>query len=216
MDDRSDRWGLPRVLDPCSGSRMMWFDRAHPDVIFGDRRRETLTVTDHSHGNASGTRTICIDPDTLLDFRALPYAEGTFALVAFDPPHLVRAGPRSWLAAKYGKLGDDWRNDLRQGIRRVLPRVGQRRRARVQVERDTGEAARGAGADASCAAVRQHQRQEGRHALDGVHEAEGDRRCLTTARCWRPPRDRRPERRPPVQPMLAPGRVPDTAGVRAR
>ena len=49
-----------RVLDPCCGGRMMWFDRAHPDVVFGDRRTETLTVTDNSRGNASGTRTIRI------------------------------------------------------------------------------------------------------------------------------------------------------------
>jgi hypothetical protein len=52
----------------------------------------------------------------LMDFRALPFAEGSFRLVAFDPPHLMRAGPRSWLAAKYGKLSDDWRDDLRQGF----------------------------------------------------------------------------------------------------
>lgn len=106
----------PRVLDPCCGSRMMWFDPQHPDVIFGDRRSETMTVTDNSRGNASGVRTIRIAPDTLLDFRALPYQDGTFRLVAFDPPHLVTAGPRSWLAAKYGKLSKDWRDDLRAGF----------------------------------------------------------------------------------------------------
>lgn len=107
---------MKRVLDPCCGSKMMWFDRAHPDVVFGDRRAEELTVTDNSRGNASGLRTIRIEPDTLLDFRSLPYPDGTFKLVAFDPPHLVHAGPRSWLAAKYGKLGTDWREDLRQGF----------------------------------------------------------------------------------------------------
>src|SRR5574343_1936878 len=80
--------GSMRVLDPCCGSRMMWFDRAHPDVVFGDRRSETVTVTDNSRGNASGLREIRIEPDTLLDFRALPYRDGTFKLVAFDPPHL--------------------------------------------------------------------------------------------------------------------------------
>ena len=42
------------ILDPCCGSRMMWFDRQNPDVVFGDRRSETLTVTDNSRGNASG------------------------------------------------------------------------------------------------------------------------------------------------------------------
>ena len=105
-----------RVLDPCCGSRMMHFDRAHPDVLFGDQRRETVVVTDRSHGNRSGQRVIRIEPDTLLDFRALPFADGAFHLIAFDPPHLVHAGPRSWLAAKYGRLSADWRSDLRSGF----------------------------------------------------------------------------------------------------
>ncbi len=105
-----------RILDPCCGSRMMWFDRANPDALFGDRRAETLTVTDRSHGREDGTRTFTIAPDTLLDFRVLPFADGQFKLVAFDPPHVERAGPRSWLAAKYGKLSSDWRDDLRAGF----------------------------------------------------------------------------------------------------
>lgn len=95
---------------------MMWLDREHPDVIYGDQRAEIVTVTDRSHGNADGTRTLRIEPDVLLDFRALPYSDESFKLVAFDPPHLVRAGPRSWLAAKYGKLGENWRDDLRAGF----------------------------------------------------------------------------------------------------
>lgn len=104
------------ILDPCCGSRMFWFDRQHPAVVFGDQRRETITVTDRSHGRVDGERTLSIDPDVLLDFRALPYSNESFHLVAFDPPHLVRAGSRSWLAAKYGKLGQDWRDDLRAGF----------------------------------------------------------------------------------------------------
>lgn len=116
-----------RVLDPCCGSRMMWFNRQHPDVVFGDLRSETIVVTDRSKGNASGQRIIRIEPDTNLDFRDLPYPDGAFKLVAFDPPHLVHAGPKSWLAAKYGKLGNDWREDLRAGFSecfRVLDRDG--------------------------------------------------------------------------------------------
>lgn len=104
-----------RVLDPCCGSRMMWFDRRHPDAVFGDRRSETIVVTDRSH-REDGTRTLKIEPNVMLDFRALPYPDATFRLVAFDPPHLVRAGPRSWLAAKYGKLAQDWRDDMREGF----------------------------------------------------------------------------------------------------
>lgn len=94
----------------------MWLNRQNPHVLFGDRRSETITVTDRSHGREHGTRTLTIEPDTLLDFRALPFPDGSFRLIAFDPPHLVRAGPRSWLAAKYGKLSDSWREDLRAGF----------------------------------------------------------------------------------------------------
>ena len=106
----------PPVLDPCCGSRMWWFNKVDERALFGDRRREILTLTDRSHGNADGTRTLRIDPDVTLDFRSLPYPDETFYLVAFDPPHLVRAGSKSWMAAKYGKLGPDWREDLRAGF----------------------------------------------------------------------------------------------------
>lgn len=107
---------MKKILDVCCGSRMMWFNRSHPDAVFGDQRSEVLQVTDNSRGNASGVRVLRVEPDTLLDFRALPFADGQFKLVAFDPPHLVHAGPRSWLAAKYGKLSADWREDIRQGF----------------------------------------------------------------------------------------------------
>jgi hypothetical protein len=78
---------------------MMWFDREHPDVVFGDQRREQHVLCDG--------RTLRIEPDVLLDVRALPYPDNAFRLVAFDPPHLKHAGPKSWLRAKYGVLGDD-------------------------------------------------------------------------------------------------------------
>lgn len=107
---------IKRVLDPCCGSRMFWFDRQHPEVVFGDQRHEVITVTDRSRGNHCGVRTLRIEPDVLLDFRAMPYPDGAFKLVSFDPPHLVQAGPKSWLAAKYGKLSKNWRNDIRAGF----------------------------------------------------------------------------------------------------
>ncbi|AIA76264.1 methyltransferase [Halomonas campaniensis] len=108
------------ILDPCCGGRMMWHNRTNPAVVFGDCRSETITVTDRSHGNADGTRTLVIEPDVLLDFRDLPHPNNSFKLVAFDPPHLCRAGPKSWLAAKYGKLSDNWRDDIRRGFEECL------------------------------------------------------------------------------------------------
>ena len=103
------------VLDPCCGSRMMWFDKSDQRCLFGDRRSETIVVTDRSH-REDGTRELIVAPDMLMDFRDLPFPEASFWHVAFDPPHLVRAGPKSWLAAKYGKLATDWRDDMRAGF----------------------------------------------------------------------------------------------------
>jgi len=93
----------------------LWFDRADQRCLFGDIRHEALTVTDRSNG-PNGTRAIHIHPDMQMDFRHLPFPDASFQVVAFDPPHLVTAGKRSWMAAKYGRLGDDWREDLKRGF----------------------------------------------------------------------------------------------------
>ncbi len=96
------------VLDPCCGSKMMWFDKGDPRVVFGDRREESHTLCDG--------RLLQIDPDMAMDFRALPFADGVFSLVVFDPPHLKQAGKKSWLGLKYGVLGSAWQDDIRQGF----------------------------------------------------------------------------------------------------
>ncbi|MFA6292560.1 MAG: SAM-dependent methyltransferase [Victivallales bacterium] len=105
-----------KILDACCGGRMMWFNRGHQEVLFGDKRSETLTMTDRSHGCTDGTRMLHVNPDVVSDFRQLPFADESFYLVAFDPPHLIRAGQRSWMAAKYGKLGFNWKDDLKAGF----------------------------------------------------------------------------------------------------
>lgn len=107
---------MKAILDPCCGTRMFWFDPQNPAVLFGDARAETVSVTDRSHGKQDGERVLSVAPDLTMDFRAMDFADGSFKLVVFDPPHLVRAGAKSWLAAKYGKLSSDWRDDLRRGF----------------------------------------------------------------------------------------------------
>lgn len=102
------------VLDPCCGSRMFWFDRADERATFGDIRREQHTLPDIS--SRGGSRELVIDPDIQMDFRALPFADEEYHLVIFDPPHLVGNGKSGWLAKKYGKLGTDWREDIRAGF----------------------------------------------------------------------------------------------------
>lgn len=126
MSQKTDIF-MPRVLDPCCGSRMMWFDHKNPYALFGDQRVEDLTVTDSSRIHAGEQRVIHVSPDVRMDFRSLPFPDETFRLVVFDPPHLRHVGAKSWLAAKYGQLGTNWREDLRLGFSecfRVLEREG--------------------------------------------------------------------------------------------
>lgn len=109
-----DRHHIPPVLDACCGSRMFWFDRDDARAVFADNRREQHQLVDSS--SAGGSRLLVIDPDVLMDFRAMSFADNYFSLVVFDPPHLIQNGRSGWLAKKYGKLGNDWREDIRLGF----------------------------------------------------------------------------------------------------
>lgn len=77
-------------------------------TLFGDQRELETELCDG--------RALSIKPDILIDFISLPFDDGTFSLVVFDPPHLVKAGNKSWLAKKYGKLGTQWEDDIQQGF----------------------------------------------------------------------------------------------------
>lgn len=102
------------ILDACCGSRMFWFDRRDDRVMFVDKRRERHSLPDSS--SRGGSRTLIVDPDLQADFTSLPFPDNKFAMVVFDPPHLIRNGRKSWLAKKYGKLQEDWREELSRGF----------------------------------------------------------------------------------------------------
>lgn len=93
---------------------MFWFDRQDSRALFVDKRRETHQLKDAS--SRGGSRSLVVSPDLQADFTALPFHDNQFAMVVFDPPHLVRNGRKSWLAKKYGKLRREWREDLRAGF----------------------------------------------------------------------------------------------------
>ncbi|MDR0462765.1 MAG: SAM-dependent methyltransferase [Pseudomonadales bacterium] len=107
------------ILDACCGGRMFWFDKKNPHAVFGDLRQFETQLCDN--------RTFVIKPDVILDFTNLPYEDGLFKLVVFDPPHLTKIGDKSWMAIKYGKLDEDWRETLKKGFDecfRVLDKHG--------------------------------------------------------------------------------------------
>ena len=99
---------MKRILDACCGSRMFYFDRLNPDVLYADNRELETTLCDG--------RQLLIKPDIQMDFRNMPYKDNTFKVVVFDPPHLLHAGTGSWLAQKYGVLPADWPEYLKTGF----------------------------------------------------------------------------------------------------
>lgn len=105
---------LPLILDPCCGSRMFWFNPNDPHAIFSDVRDESHMLKDRT--KLGGLRSLEIKPAVMSNFAAMPYADNTFPLVVFDPPHLAKAGINGWQAKKYGRLDSNWREMLRQGF----------------------------------------------------------------------------------------------------
>jgi hypothetical protein len=89
---------------------MFWFDRADPRALFIDKRRETCVAD-----TRQGRREIVVNPDMIADFQQLPFADGTFTLVVFDPPHTF-SGSKGWMAKKYGRLTSTWRTEIAAGF----------------------------------------------------------------------------------------------------
>lgn len=103
---------MKKILDACCGSRMFWFDKQNPDVLFADNRELETTLCDG--------RKLVVKPDEIMDFRNMPYPDDSFKLVVFDPPHLLHAGEKSWLAQKYGVLPKEWKPYIKQGINECM------------------------------------------------------------------------------------------------
>ena len=80
---------------------MFWYEKDLPLVTFQDVRAGVKEY--------SGGRKIRIEPNHVGNVTNMDFADETFDVVIFDPPHMVRAGKTSWLNIKYGKLPEDWR-----------------------------------------------------------------------------------------------------------
>ena len=107
------------ILDACCGGRCFWFNKQHERALFVDIRSEKFAF--------EGNRTHEVSPDSIVDFRNMPYPELSFKLVVFDPPHLVHAGNNGYMSKKYGSLKNDWREYIRAGFKecwRVLDVYG--------------------------------------------------------------------------------------------
>ena len=99
---------IKRILDPCCGSKMFWYDKDNPDVEYCDIRevdRECIWTS--KDGNKSVYLTV--NPNTVCDCRHLPFEDNSFWHIVFDPPHLTSIREDTWLCKKYGKIDGDWK-----------------------------------------------------------------------------------------------------------
>jgi len=87
---------------------MFYFDKENPEVMFTDNRELEDTLCDG--------RKLEVKPDKIMDFRNMEFEDKTFKLVIFDPPHMKSLGKNSWMAKKYGVLGETWREDIKKGF----------------------------------------------------------------------------------------------------
>ncbi len=100
------------ILDPCCGSRMFYFDKDNPLVLFGDCRTENLTMYNG--------RKLIVDPEQILDVCNLPFHDESFNLVILDPPHLIRAGDKCYMVQKYGKLPEDYHSFIKKAFNECM------------------------------------------------------------------------------------------------
>ncbi len=98
------------ILDACCGGRMFWFNKKHPNTLYIDQRRE-------EKGICKERPNFEVQPDKVMDFRALEFPDKSFRMIVFDPPHLVSAGNKSIIGRKFGILNKEtWAKDLKKGF----------------------------------------------------------------------------------------------------
>lgn len=152
-----------RILDMCCGSRMFYFDKQDPQVLFTDIREYHDTLCDG--------RKLYVQPDMIADCTNLPFDDETFNMVVFDPPHLLKVGQNSWLCKKYGKLPENWQAFINDSIHEGMRVLKTKRNTHLQVERATDKGWRCTeGYHRLQTDIRASYHYQEPNYLDGIHE----------------------------------------------
>jgi len=113
------------ILDATCGGRSIWYDgnKQREDTLYIDNREEPAGFIDEAVPESlrPNNPNYEVAPDDVQDYRDLPYPDGSFNLVVFDPPHIVRSDGMETLTGvmtkKYGCLhAETWQDDLRRGF----------------------------------------------------------------------------------------------------
>jgi len=112
----------PEILDATCGGRSIWHpeNKDRDDTLYIDKRKEEsgfLGREEYGHSK----RNYSVQPDEQQDYRDLPYEDGSFNLIVFDPPHAIRGdGMKTLHGVSHRKWGclhaETWQEDLRSGF----------------------------------------------------------------------------------------------------
>lgn len=102
-----------KILDVTCSDRTIWFQKNEPHTIYCDKRREEW---EGCFGKNQKRRHLVIDPDVQCDFTNLPFDDQSFALVVFDPPHVLNLTDKSWMRKAYGSLDNNWKQLIHDGF----------------------------------------------------------------------------------------------------
>jgi SAM-dependent methyltransferase len=93
---------------------MFWFDKSDSRAVYVDKRVETVVMKDRKA--KGGFQVAHIKPSVQANFISLPFRDGAYDMVVFDPPHLSGSGLNCWLTMRYGRLEGNWRTMIRKGF----------------------------------------------------------------------------------------------------
>ena len=110
------------ILDVCCGSKMMWFNKSHPNALYLDKREYEKGHNPHRINRE-------LKPDMVMDFRKLDFPDESFKLVVMDPPHIIhKEDSKMNMVITYGALNKEtWKEDIKKGFDeawRVLEEYG--------------------------------------------------------------------------------------------
>ena len=83
------------ILDACCGTKMMWTNKNHPNVLYIDIRKEPKGFIKEQMNSE-------INPDVQCSFTKMPFEDKKFKLIVCDPPHIIGNRITGIIMKKFG------------------------------------------------------------------------------------------------------------------
>lgn len=106
-----------KILDATCGIKGIWYQKNHPFVTFIDKRYIN-GKKQKTKNKISNRRVIRIKPNVITKWENLPFKNGSFDMVVFDPPHFIRnVKPDNFFYEKYDMLSPaTWKQVLKDAF----------------------------------------------------------------------------------------------------